>query len=113
MNVKFAQIICLLLILSSCKSLQPAVSRSDKTTSVKKKNQQFLDDVSIIPGEKKNHDFTYKKQAQENQPGKNYYENIAPSSFNLEKADLLQLKYAIMIDVPVEQLDDLDRRPPH
>lgn len=107
MNVKFAQIISLLLILSSCKSLQPAVSRSDKMVPAKKKNQQFLDDVSITPGEKKNHDFTYKKHTQENQLNKNYYENVAPSSFNIEKADLLQLKYAIMMDVPVEQLNDL------
>ena len=106
MKLRLTQIICLLLILCSCKSLQPVTSRTSNAGPVKKKNPQFLDDVSINPGEKKSHDFTYKKSAQ--RPNKNYYENIAPSSsFNVEKADLLQIKYAVMMDVPVEQLNDL------
>lgn len=106
MNMKLTQTVCLLLILCSCKSLQPVTSRNSNTTSVKKKSPQFLDDVSINPGEKKSHNFTYKKSAQES--NKSYYENITPSSsFNVEKADLLQIKYAIMMDVPVEQLNDL------
>lgn len=105
MNVRLITIVCLLIILSSCKSLQPA-SRNNANASTnysKKKNPQFLDDVSITPGEKKNH-YAYNKPAQSN---KKYYSNIAPSSFNIEKADWLQLKYAIMMDVPVEQLNDL------
>lgn len=105
MNIRLTQTFCLLLILCSCKSLQPVTSHNSNAVSVKKKNPQFLDDISINPGEKKGHNFTYKKSTQ--QPGKSYYEDIAPSSFNVEKADLLQIKYAIMMDVPVEQLNDL------
>lgn len=108
MNIRLTQTFCLLLILCSCKSLQPVTSRNNAnalTASSKKKNQQFLDDVSITPGEKKSHDYTYKKSPK--QSNKNYYENVAPSNFNIEKADMLQIKYAIMMDVPVDQLNDL------
>jgi lipoprotein Spr len=104
MNIRLTQTFCLLLILCSCKSLQPVTSRNNNAVSIKKKNPQFLDDVSITPGEKKGHNFTYKKSAQQN---KNYYENVPLSTFNVEKADLLQIKYAIMMDVSVEQLNDL------
>ena len=105
MNIRLTQTFCLLLILCSCKSLQPVTSRSNNTASVKKKNQQFLDDVSLTPGEKKSHNYTYKTPA--NQSNKKHYENVAPSSSNIEKAGWLQIKYAVMMDVPVEQLNDL------
>ncbi len=105
MNIRLGQTVCLLLILCSCKSLQPAASRNSAATSVKKKNPQFLDDVSITPGEKKSHDYTYKKPSQ--QSNQKYYNHISSSSFNIEKADWLQIKYAIMMDISVEQLNDL------
>lgn len=106
MNVRLIQIVCLLFILSSCKSLQMSSrnSSNNATASSKKKNPQFLDDVSITPGEKKNNNYTYNKSSQSN---KKNYDNVAPSSFNIEKADWLQIKYAIMMDVPVEQLNNL------
>ncbi|HVX27975.1 MAG TPA: NlpC/P60 family protein [Parafilimonas sp.] len=84
--------------------MQPATSRSSNTTSIKKKNPQFLDDVSITPGEKKGNEFTYNRLEQ---PTSQQYYKIAPSNFNIEKADWLQIKYAIKMDVPVEQLNDL------
>ena len=105
MNIRLTKIISLLLILCSCKSLQPVVSRNNTATPSKKNSTAFLDDVSITPGEKKGRNYTYKTPVQ--QSPKKYYENIAPTSFNVEKADMLQIKYAIMMDVPVEQLNDL------
>ncbi len=108
MNIRLTKIISLLLILCSCKSLQPVTSRSNSNntnTASKKKNNPFLDNISITPGENKRNDYTYNKPAQ--QTNKNYYENVAPSNFNVEKADWLQIKYAIKMDVPVEQLNDL------
>ena len=105
MNIRLTQTFCLLLILCSCKSLQPVISRSNNTASVKKKSPQFLDDVSMTPGEKKSHNYTYKTSA--NQSTKKYYDNVAPSNFNVEKADMLQIKYAVMMNVPVEQLNNL------
>lgn len=108
MNTRFISIICLLFVFCSCKSLQPSFHNNNANTSAtnsKKINSQFLDDVSITPGEKKSNNYIYKKSAQANQ--KKYYENIAPSSFNIETADPLQFKYAIIMDVPVEQLNNL------
>lgn len=86
--------------------MQPAFHNNASTgaTTPKKHNSQFLDDISITPGEKKNKDLTYNRSSQQN---KKYYENVAPSSVNIEKADWLQIKYAIMMDLPVEQLNNL------
>lgn len=107
MNNKFAQSVCLLLILCSCKSLQPAVSRNNANASTtgQKKNTEFLDDISITPGEKKNNNYTYNRPDPQ-QTNQQYYSNIAPSN-GIEKANWLQIKYAIKMDVPVEQLNDL------
>jgi cell wall-associated NlpC family hydrolase len=107
MNVRLIQTVCLLLILTSCKSLQH-ISATNKlantTTSSKKRNPQFLNGVSITPGEKKGSDYTYKKSAQSN--NKKSSERNS-SSYDIEKADWLQLKYAIITNIPVEDLNDL------
>jgi lipoprotein Spr len=104
MNLRLTQIFCLLLILCSCKSLQHATSRNNNAASVKKKDPQFLDDVSINPGEKKNKDYTYKKPAKQSSKKSVNYNS---SSFNIESADWLQIKYAIMMDMPVEDINNL------
>src|SRR5215467_10863539 len=108
MNLRLTQTICLLLILSSCKSLQHIASRdssSNSSTVSKKGNTQFLDGVSITPGEKGNINYSHNKAGQ--QSGKKSFQNSTSSSFNIEKADWLQIKYAIMMDMLVEQLNDL------
>jgi cell wall-associated NlpC family hydrolase len=106
MNLRSAKTICLLLILSSCKSLQQLGSHdnsSNATAASKKGNPQFLDDVSITPGEKKNAGYAYSKSSSSN----NKKSLTNKTSFNIEKADWLQIKYAIMMDMPVEQLNNL------
>ncbi|HEY1869941.1 MAG TPA: hypothetical protein VGG71_02730, partial [Chitinophagaceae bacterium] len=108
MNLRLTQTVCLLLILSSCKSLQHAASRdnsSTRSTVSKKNNTQFLNDVSITPGDKNDINYTYNKSTKLS--GKKSFENNTSSSFNIEKADWLQIKYAIMMDMPVEQMNDL------
>ncbi|MFT4155490.1 C40 family peptidase [Parafilimonas sp.] len=105
MNIRLTQIISLLLILSSCKSLQRTASRSNANashTASKKSGSRFLNDVSIRPGEK-NSNYNYTSSAQSSSKSV----NSNSSSFNLEKADWLQIKYAIMTDMPVEQLNNL------
>ena len=103
MNLRLLQTVCLLIILSSCKSLQQSSAHKNPSTS-SKTDPRFLDNVSINPGEKKNSGYAYNKSAQ--QGGSKSYTNTS-SSFSLEKADWLQIKYAIMIDMPVEQLNNL------
>ncbi len=105
MKIKFILLICLLFCLYSCKSLQPAASHNHtngQNNTSKKNDPQFLDNVSITPGEKKSN-YKYNKQTQSSK----YYKNTAPSLFNIEKADWLQFKYAIMMDLPIEQLNNL------
>ena len=99
--------ICLLLILSSCKSLQRASSsnKSSATATSKKRNPQFLNNVSIHPGEKKGADFVYNRPAQSN--SKKYFEKNISSSIDIEKTNWLQIKYAIITDMPVEDLSDI------
>ena len=108
MNVRLIQITFLLLILSSCKSLRPVISRTNSnnhsTTNSRKKDTRFLDDVNITPGENKNAGYVNKKQSSNS---KKYVSNYS-GNFNLEKADWLQVKYAIITDMPVEQLNNLD-----
>lgn len=105
MNIRLTHITCLLLILSSCKSLQHSTSRNkaaDPSTASKKHNSKFLDDVNITPGSKSQ---TYNYNNNKHASTKSFNGNA--SSFNLEKADWLQIKYAIMTDMPVEQLNNL------
>lgn len=103
MNLRLPRTVCLLIILSSCKSLQQSSAHKNPSAS-SKTDPHFLDNVSINPGEKKNNGYTYNAQVQ--QGGSKSFAN-ASSSFNLEKADWLQIKYAIMMDMPVEQLNNL------
>jgi lipoprotein Spr len=107
MNVRVTQIISLLLIfLSSCKNLQRVTSRDNSarsTTSSKKIDPRFLDDVAITPGKQKNTNYNYNKPNKPNSK-KSFSTN---ASFNLEQADWLQIKYAIMTDMSVEQLNNL------
>jgi cell wall-associated NlpC family hydrolase len=108
MNLRPVQTVCLLLILSSCKSLQRLSAHdnsSNTTVSSKKGDPRFLDNVSITPGENKNADYTYNKPVQSG--NKKSVANNTSSSFNIEKADWLQIKYAIITDMPVEQLNNL------
>lgn len=104
MKIQFTIFVCLLFVLCSCKSLQPSFHNTNtSTSSTKKKNPEFLDNVSITPGEKKNRNYTYDKPSQQ----KKYYNNLATSSFNIETADPLQFKYAVITDLPVEQLNNI------
>jgi len=107
MNLRLTQIITLLLILSSCKSLQRLSSHgnsSGKTVSSKNTDPQFLNNVTIesFPVNPDNANDKYFSQND-----KKYFSTNTSSSFNLEKADWLQIKYAIIMDMPVEQLNNL------
>lgn len=107
MNVRLTQIFVLLVVLSSCKSLQRSASRNKAPQSTASSNPKgdprFLDNVAITPGDKKNSNYTYNSQAEQNSK-----ESIVnTSAYNLENADWLQIKYAILTDMPVEQLNNL------
>ncbi|MBS1747681.1 MAG: C40 family peptidase [Bacteroidetes bacterium] len=107
MKLRLTQFICLLLILSSCKSLRLSSrtnSNAENTAVAPKYNStKFLDDVSITPGSNKTN-YKYGEASLQLYQKSNVVSN---SSFSLEKADWLQIKYAIITDMPVEQMNDL------
>ena len=108
MNLRLTQTIWLLLILSSCKSIQRLSYRNNSAAtaaSVKKEKPKFIDGISISPGEKKNTGDANNKPSEQNSK-KSVTDNTF-SSFNLEKADWLQIKYAILLDMQVEQLNNM------
>ncbi|MEP6467008.1 MAG: NlpC/P60 family protein [Parafilimonas sp.] len=96
----------MLLILSSCKSLQHISSGNKSASASSRKNSpQFLNNVSIQPGEKKGAGYVFSKPVQST--GKKSFEKNTASLLNIENADWLQIKYSIMMDMPVEDLNDL------
>lgn len=95
-------------MLCSCKSIR-GLSASDKSAAnrpVAKKNNSnspvFIEQISVTPGTtaaSKN----YSSSSKNNLPAPSY-SNYSPGSFNVENASLLQLKYAIITNMNVEQL---------
>lgn len=102
MNLRLTQTIWLLLILSSCKSLQRLSSRNNASSTTvsntRTPNNVTIGSFPVGPDNGDNKPFEDSKKS---------FTGNASSSFNLEKADWLQIKYAIMMDMPVEQLNNL------
>lgn len=103
-----------LLVFSSCRSLKNAGS-SDRSNSQqqavsrKKGNVQFIDGIAVTPGAA----VVSKHSSNSNIPGnkKVVYapdEDVTNTHFNIEKADWLQLKYAIVLDASIEKLTNID-----
>jgi len=102
MNLRLTQTIWLLLILSSCKSLQRLSSRENSSNTMVSNSQPpnniTIGSFQVSP------DNDYNKSVEDS---KKTFAGNTSSSSNLEKADWLQIKYAIMMDIPVEQLNNL------
>jgi len=104
-----AAIACILL--TSCKSLQHLAARDNATdkqsTTAKKKarNIEFLDDIAVSNGKvplPKNSMPAHKQPKVVYAPPT----DIVLTNFNIESANALQFKYAIMLDASVEKLTD-------
>ena len=100
-------IIYLLFSLSfaSCKSLKSSSSNtSNAGNSNRQKNVRFLDDIALTPGADKN-SRQYNNTSQKKIITKDKSILINPSpAFNIESANWLQIKYAILMNVDVESL---------
>ena len=113
MNVKqITYYLFCLVLLSSCKQFKAltAADNSVPTKSskpVKGKDVRFIDNISVTHGET-----TTTKQTTKGAATKlnNPYSNISstPPSGDIERADWLQLKYAIMLDANVEKLSNIN-----
>lgn len=109
--LKFIYLLLLSLALFSCKSLKK-ISASDKTNTAAKskqqkdRNVQFIDGISVSPGSPVTSAQTtgsvVRKKKERVDQG-----DFLLTNFNIEKADWLQLKYAIVLDATVEKLANL------
>jgi cell wall-associated NlpC family hydrolase len=112
MNVKRLTyyLICIVL-LSSCKQLKSITSRDNSATPVKTKNRSkdvvFLDDISITPGDAVRSKHTTGPTQPKNSKASPYSKNSKTPAGDIERADWLQLKYAVMLDATVEKLSNI------
>lgn len=93
-------------IVFSCRSVRK-VTNSDKTTASsipkKKGDRTFIDGIEVTPGSKvisKHKTTSTATTKKSNSTNRNV-------SNNIERASILQLKYAVIMDVPVEDLTNI------
>ena len=94
------------LCFGSCKSLQKLTAKDSSGTTKTKQNGNgnvvFLEDVSVTPGSKRT------VVTEPAQPSKKVFiPDGANRNFSMENINEMQLKYAVMLDVPVEELTNI------
>ena len=91
---------------ASCSSLKPAATNTSDNTSKKNNSSvQFLDNVSLNP--QGHSDVTGTSYISNNGAVKTSYKHTTKfSSGAIENYSPLQFKYSILIDVPVEEMDN-------
>jgi len=104
----FTTIIGLVALLASCKSLRKITTKdgSSTTTATKKKTvkkPEFIDGIEVKPGSV----ITSKHKTSGLKKTPTEYAKVDSRTSNIEKADWLQLKYAIVINTNVETLNNL------
>ncbi|MGN6618915.1 MAG: C40 family peptidase [Ilyomonas sp.] len=107
---KIIHLLVMVIAFSSCKSLRNIASADNSTakkTSPKKDEVKFLDGITVTPGKMPAtvHKKTYGKASKD----KVSYDapDLNVRNFNIENAQWLQLKYAIIFDAAVEKLTNL------
>src|SRR5437870_4687166 len=95
-------LLCALAFLSSCKSLKNTSATSNSSAQQKQSNNNvFLDNVSITPGGER----ASVLNTTTNKPS--YAATKAAKNFDIESAQAVQIKYATMLDVPVEDISNM------
>jgi cell wall-associated NlpC family hydrolase len=113
MNVKRLTyyLICIVL-LSSCKQLKSLTSQDNSNKPVRSKTSRnkdvvFLDGISVTPGENVKSKHVTGPTQPKNSKSAPYSRNTTTPSGDIERADWLQLKYAVMLDATVEKLNNI------
>jgi len=116
MNVKqITYYLLCIVVFSSCKQFKMLTSRDNSnapasTSKTKKRGDVvFLDNISVTPGEnvKSKHTSTTGPAAPKNNKTGSYSKNQNTPAGEIERADWLQLKYAVMLDATVEKLTNI------
>lgn len=107
----------LLMLLTSCKAFKSLTSSNNATAyhhqkasdSTKSKSVHFLNDIEVRPGSTVKSQHIIKKDKHQQYPGVEI-SHVDPTmrEVDLEKADKLQFKYAVLMDVYVENLTNTD-----
>lgn len=110
-----------ILMFTSCsqwKNLTSRDSSTKKTTvkSTKKKDVRFLDNISVTPGQTAGSSHStvassmpsLEKRNKEREEYNARIRNVSSRNADIEKADWLQLKYAIILDATVESLTNIN-----
>lgn len=96
-----------ILALTGCQSIKNLSSRDDSYTSAtnsKSGKLRFLDNIAISPEDKKSSRYTYSNLSDHNTPSSGAY---LLSNTAIERANFLQIKYSIILNVTVEQLNNV------
>lgn len=103
------------ILLTGCQQLKRLTSHDASSTAKssspsKSKNIRFLDDISVNPGQVvTSRHSTVGPNLPKNKKGKNNDNTTGTyPSGDIERADWLQLKYAIMLDASVEKLSNVN-----
>jgi cell wall-associated NlpC family hydrolase len=103
-------LLCIVL-LTSCKQFKALTARDDSSVrsgkSSKASGVKFIDGISVTPGQVVTSKHTTGPAAPKNLKENPYSKNTNTPSGDIERADWLQLKYAVMLDANVEKLTNL------
>ncbi len=111
-DVKYLLVIIYgVMALSSCSSLRKMNSKDasiSKPAAKKNASQKitFLDNIEVRPGQMITSQ--HKTSGLSNSPVVYAESKLKPTNSNIEKADWLQLKYAIIMDAAVETVNNID-----
>ena len=113
MKIKYSIVaIFTLVYITSCRSVQKITAKDNSTAkSTRKagrKDVKFIDNIEVTPGTvvtSKHKTTTAKHTTNEANNGKSGVDETLRT--NIEKADWLQLKYAVMLDASVERLNNV------
>jgi len=95
-------LLCAFAFFSSCKSFKTsATSNASAPQKKQSANSIFLDNISVTPGGGR----TSVLNTNSNQPS--YTARKAADNFDIESAQAVQIKYATVLDVPVEDLNNI------
>ncbi len=94
------------LFFMSCKTSKHAATVTN-TVHVKNKSPKFIDNIEVTPGHTVTSSHNVKNAKQKNTVEVTQTNPYAGINSNIEKADFLQLKYAVMMDATVERLTNI------
>lgn len=102
----------MIVFFASCKGIKSIGSKDHSTAKTKKTNigrsgeVKFLDDISVKPGSVVTSRHASSGGSRKKPTAAEMV--VAPGDVNIERADWLQLKYAIVLDATVEKLKNLE-----